>query len=134
MELEKIEEKREHAEEMKSYFGYIYRGYEEQLEASRELEALNEQLLVTNDRLRSSSKAGLVNDVAALQTQLQQQQEELRVFKARRTKNQRRVSDCNLAISRAEKSVKEKKAVQDRCNSFWEGGLDPDEAVRMRSR
>ena len=75
------------------------------------------ELAAALDRVRCTSKAGLLEQVAALQSKV-------RELGARRKANQRKVSDCNLALKREKSAKQEAAKEQERFNNFIGTGID----------
>ena len=102
--LEKLrtEAVRDTVHELREYQQHMQVERDEAATRAAELDKRAAELAAALERVRCSSKAGLLEQVAAMQSKV-------RELGARRKANQRTVADCNLALKR-EKSTKQEAA------------------------
>ena len=93
LEKEKIDSLRRQEAELREYQLRMHEERNEALARAAELEASVNDLTAALERVRCTCKNSLLNQVAALQSKV-------RELGSRRTLNQRRVSDANLADRR----------------------------------
>ena len=110
---------RDTVSELREYQQHMQGERDEAVARAAELDAQATELSAALERVRCTSKAGLLEQVAALQGKV-------RELGARRKANQRTVQDCNLSIKRERTTKVQATKEKERYDEFIGTGIDTE--------